>query len=179
MNGRERESAPYDPRPAYPPPPSAREQKTLSKPTMIHREGRFSTGKFYVIMCFVAFGLLLISGILGGTVLYLEEPDEEDYRDDESNYRWAGDTPEEQDANEKAYKDAGESYEDSSRNLGATRVLFMNCGIVVLTFGLVIGAITDKSLSKRTKLGMLIAAGIIVAFSLGSPGQVTNYFWNP
>ena len=177
MNGRERRSDLYDPRPAYPPPPAARELPDTAEPAgpaMHHRKEPSSMGKFYVIMCLIAFGLLLISGILGGAFRYLEEPEEEDYQDEEGSW---GENQEERDANQKAYEDAGESYDDSQRNLGASRALFMDCGVVVLTFGLVIGAVTDRTLSKRTKLGMLIAAGIIIAFTLGSPGQVTNYFW--
>ncbi len=168
MNVRERQPDHYDPRPAYPPPPGTKAQKEQSAPIKIDGKYPPTKRKFYIILFFIAFGLLLLSGILSGTVGYLEEPDIEDYRDKDNQYMWAGDTQEEQDASEQAYKDDVESYEDSDRNLKATKTLFMSCGFIVLTFGLVIGAFTDKSLSKRTKLGMLITAGIIITFAFGA-----------
>ena len=165
MNERERQIDHYDPRPAYPPP-----QGTIESPlpTKIKRKERSSMGKFYVIICFVAFGLLLISGLLDSSARFQEEPDREDYEDDDG-YNWKGENEDQRKASEKAYKDAVESHEDSVRTLLATTTLCRYCGAVALSFGLAIGAITDKSISKRTKLGMLIAAGIIIGLTF-SPG---------
>ena len=175
MNERERQTDHYDPRPAYPPPPAVKKipvQREATEPAKIHKKEPSYMGKFYVILFFIAFGLLLISGIIGASEKYLERPDIEDYQK-EIGIGWRGETPAEEKASEKAYNDDMESYEDSRRNLPATTALFLSCGLVILTFGLVIGAITDKSLPKNIKLGMLIVAGIIIAFTFASSEHIT------
>ena len=111
----------------------------------------------YLIICCLAFGLLLISGVLSSSVRFMEEPDSDDYDYDE---------------NDKYDKDK-EMYEDTVRNLLATSSLLRDCGAVTLSAGLLIGVFLDNSLSSKTKLGMLIAAGLILGL-IFSPGVRTE-----
>ncbi len=143
--------------PIYPLPPERDPRDVGSRNNRKGSTGTNPVKTTYIIICCFAFGLLLISGILNASVRYMEEPDDDDYDYDESDQ----------------YDKDLESYEDTGRNLMATSSLFRNCGAVILSAGLLIAVFLDKSLSSKTKLGMLIAVGLILGL-IFSPGIRTE-----
>ncbi|MFW9881291.1 MAG: hypothetical protein ACFFG0_50145 [Candidatus Thorarchaeota archaeon] len=60
--------------------------------------------------------------------------------------------------NENAY--TGEEYDLIIERLGATYTLLIKIGIGLFSLAILIGAITDRSLSTELRRGMIIAAGL-------------------
>ncbi len=109
--------------------------------------------RFYLIACYIAFSLFLLSIIFNSIINFMESPDrdEYDYYDDDDDY-----------------DEAKESYNDRVRIIGAFGGLFKNIGCCALSFGLVIGGITDKNLPKCVKLAMIIVGGLLIINTFAS-----------
>ena len=58
-------------------------------------------------------------------------------------------------------------YRDNRRIITTVGNIVEYIGVIILAIGLTIGAISDTSLHGNTKLGMLIAMGLIVGFKVG------------
>ena len=58
-------------------------------------------------------------------------------------------------------------YRDNRRIIATIGNMVEYIGVLILAIGLTIGSITDNSLHGNTKLGMLIAMGLIVGFKVG------------
>lgn len=64
--------------------------------------------------------------------------------------------------------DEREEYEDTVRTISTLGNIIQYVGLMVLSVGLIIGAIKDESLHANVRLGMLIAMGLIVGFKIMS-----------
>ncbi len=94
---------------------------------------------------------LIIIGIIvlmGGAIIYigsgfLDDPDDPDY-----------------DSNEK------EEYYDNVRTIMSVGNLIQYIGIILLSIGLLLGAVNDDRLPINVRLGLLIAMGVIIGFKI-------------
>lgn len=111
-----------------------------------------SMKRIYLIACYVAFALFFLSIIFNSIVNFLEAPDRDDYDYDD----------------EDKYDEAEDTYSDQVRVLGAFGGLFKNTGCCALSFGLVLGGITEKSLPKYVKLAMIIVGGLVIINTFSS-----------
>ena len=66
-------------------------------------------------------------------------------------------------------------YRDNRRMITTIGNIVEYIGVILLSVGLTIGAINDKSLPANTRLGMLIAMGLIVGFKIGGYFSIVNY----
>lgn len=64
--------------------------------------------------------------------------------------------------------DEREEYEDTVRTISTLGNITQYVGLIVLSIGLILGAIKDESLHANVRLGMLIAMGLIVGFKIMS-----------
>jgi hypothetical protein len=89
--------------------------------------------------------LLLIGGIIFISVGFIDDPDDVD-RWDESEER--------------------EEYLDTVRTISTLGNVIQYVGIMILSAGLIVGAIRDESLHANVRLGMFIAMGLIIGFKI-------------
>ena len=61
-----------------------------------------------------------------------------------------------------------EEYSDTVRTYATIGNMIEYIGIMVLSIGLIIGAIKDDGLHANVRLGMLIAMGLIIGFKIAS-----------
>lgn len=114
--------------------------------------------KGYMILCFIAFGLILSSIIVGTIANFLESPNDDDYEKDSD------------------YRADLEKYHDRIRVLTALTTFFRTCGGCMLAFALLLGGLTDSTLTKNVKLAMIIAAGLIIAYFFNSDMGLTGIY---
>jgi hypothetical protein len=91
--------------------------------------------------------LLLIGGIVFISVGFIDDPDDSNGWDEE---------------------DPWEEYRDTLRTVNTLGHVIQYVGIMVLSVGLIIGAIRDESLHANVRLGMFIAMGLIIGFKIMS-----------
>ncbi len=61
-----------------------------------------------------------------------------------------------------------EEYQDTVRTITSLGNIIQYVGIMILSVGLIMGAIRDESLHGNVRLGMLIAMGLIIGFKIMS-----------
>ena len=66
-------------------------------------------------------------------------------------------------------------YRDNKRMITTIGNIVEYIGVIILSIGLTIGAINDKSLPANTRLGMLIAMGLTVGFKIGGYFTIASY----
>jgi hypothetical protein len=97
--------------------------------------------------------LLLIGGIVLISSGFIDDPDEVNSWDD---------------------NDEREEYSDTVRTITTLGNVIQYVGIMVLSIGLILGAIKDESLHANVRLGMLVAMGLIIGFKI-----MSFYAWIP
>jgi hypothetical protein len=103
----------------------------------------------YVALIIVGIIILLVGGIIFVSIGFLEPK----YEESTSMY-----------SSSDSYT---KEYKDNRRIITTLGNVFEYIGVILLSIGLTIGAIKDDSLPGNTKLGMLIAMGLIVGFKVG------------
>ncbi|UCH89450.1 MAG: hypothetical protein JSV49_02025 [Thermoplasmata archaeon] len=141
-----------------PPPPDMR----WSAPPVRRKESI----KGYVIMILVGIIILLVGGIVYVLPGFLDDPMQPEPSDFSS-------TEDYQEAAEE-YREDREDYQDRTRLIQTIGLIIQYVGLMVFAIGMVLGALTDEDLSQYTKLGMLVAMGIIIGLKIGSS---TIYYW--
>ena len=103
----------------------------------------------YIAFLLAGVILLLIGGIVVNSTGLIDDPDEWDDGD-------------------------REEYSDTVRTYATIGNMIEYIGIMVLSIGLIIGAIKDDGLHANVRLGMLIAMGLIIGFKI-----MSIYPWIP
>ena len=128
----------FEERPIRPPPRPSTQKKDL----------------FVGYVRYITIGILLL--IVGYIIFYCIS-----FIDDPNEYEYTGDN-----GNNDYQKDY-EKYNDIKRPITATGSLLSSVGLMILSFGLILGAITDDKIPANARLGMLIAVGLIFGIRLG------------
>jgi len=102
------------------------------------------SAKRWRLFCFIAFGLIFTAILFYGIVQMVGSPNEEDY-DKVADY-----------------EDALGTYNTAMRVLTAIGNFFLSVGVVLLSLSLFIGGISDRSLPDNARVGMFVAAGLIM-----------------
>jgi hypothetical protein len=110
----------------------------------------YPASRGYVGLIIIGIIILLVGGIISVSWGLLDDPDESPYSMGSSD------------------NTDQEEYEDNCRIIRTIGSLIMFVGVIPLGIGLVIGAINDDSLHPNTRLGLLIALGLIVGFKIAS-----------
>ena len=108
---------------------------------------RISPPRPYIGLLLIGICLLLIGGIISISIGFIDDPD--------GNDGWTGGDP-------------WEDYTDTLRPVHTLGNVIQIVGIMVLSVGLILGALKDESLHANVRLGMLLAMGLIVGFKLMS-----------
>jgi hypothetical protein len=108
---------------------------------------RIAPPRPYIGLLLIGITILLIGGIIYMSVGFLDDPDDND--------GWGGGDP-------------WEDYRDTIRTMVTLGNVIQYVGIMVLSVGLILGALKDESLHANVRLGMLIAMGLIVGFKIMS-----------
>jgi hypothetical protein len=95
----------------------------------------------YVSMILVGIIILMVGGIIAVSAGFMDDPDN------------GGDR---------------EEYYDNLRTITTLGKLVQYIGLIIFSIGMVQGAITDNRIPINVRMGLLIAMGIIVGFSLSS-----------
>jgi hypothetical protein len=128
-----------------PPPPPPREIVSRSSPN-------------FLSLIVIGIVIVLIGGIIIISFGFINDPDDEEYSSDNySNYE----------------KDL-EEYMDMYRMVSALGSLVQYVGLIILSIGLIYGAVRAEYLPPNVRLGMLLAMGLIVGLKLG--GLFIPYF---
>ncbi len=101
----------------------------------------------YLGLIIVGIIVLLVGGIIFASYGFLDPETESDNIYSSSSY--------------------SKEYRDNRRIITTVGNIVEYIGVIILAIGLTIGAISDTSLHGNTKLGMLIAMGLIVGFKVG------------
>ncbi len=110
---------------------------------------QMSPPRTYIAFLLAGVILLLIGGIVVNSTGLIDDPDEWDDGD-------------------------REEYSDTVRTYATIGNMIEYIGIMVLSIGLIIGAIKDDGLHANVRLGMLIAMGLIIGFKI-----MSIYPWIP
>jgi hypothetical protein len=108
---------------------------------------RMPNPRSYIGLLLAGVLLLLIGGIIYMSVGFIDDPDNAD--------PWDSDTEREE-------------YQDTVRTITSLGNIIQYVGIMILSVGLIMGAIRDESLHGNVRLGMLIAMGLIIGFKIMS-----------
>jgi len=103
----------------------------------------YPSPKVYLVLIIIGLCILMIGGMIYVSQGFLKAPS----YDDQDEY---------------------EEYQDAKRVIPATGHLLEYIGLLILTIGLIIGAIKDESLPANGRLGLLIAFGLIIGFKFMS-----------
>ena len=101
----------------------------------------YSPPRTYISLLLGGIIILLVGGIIFISVGFIDDPEDFDER---------------------------EEYNDTVRTISTLGSLIQYVGLMVLSIGLILGAIKDESLHANVRLGMLIAMGLIVGFKIMS-----------
>jgi hypothetical protein len=102
----------------------------------------------YIALLLAGVLLLLIGGVVSMSVGLVNDPDD-------SN-GWDSDDP-------------WEDYTDFIRTINTLGQVIQYIGILILSGGLIVGAIRDESLHANVRMGMFIAMGLIIGFKIMIP----------
>jgi hypothetical protein len=102
---------------------------------------------YYKKAIIVGIILIMIGGILFNILGLIDTPNRSEYTDDEH----------------EIFERDQEHYFDNMRMYSAIGKLIMLFGVIILSLGLIIGAIKDHNLPENVRLGMLIAMSIIIS----------------
>jgi hypothetical protein len=116
--------------------------------------GRVGPPIGYMMLIIIGLIIFLVGGIIGYSTGFMDDPDPVDY--DTSN-------PDEQ---EDWDKDT-EEYSDGIRSMNAIGRIVELLGLMILSLGLVLGAVRDERLPAHVRLGLLIALGLIFGIKFG------------
>ena len=103
--------------------------------------GGYGPTRTYVGLIMVGIIILLVGGLIYISAGFVDDPDDFDDRDD---------------------------YQDTVRLITTVGNLILFIGIILLSMGLINGALKDDSLHPNVRLGLLIAMGLIIGFRLWS-----------
>ena len=118
-------------------PPSYGHRSTMPPPGYTR-----SSGKGYLALIITGIIILMVGGIIYVCWGFLDDPDEDSDSDDR------------------------EKYSDNVRLISTTGNLLQYIGIIILSIGLVLGAVKDETIHQNVRLGMLIAMGLIIGFKI-------------
>jgi len=118
--------------------------------------GLYIPRKGYINVIIFGIILLLIGGIIFVSSGFLDDPYEPDYDD------------------YGEYQEDEEDYRDNIRLIQTIGSVVQYFGLILFSWGMLIGALTDRDLAQNIRLGMLISLGIIIGFKIG--GSVV-YYW--
>jgi len=103
--------------------------------------------------------ILLIGGLIAISAGFINDPlrPDHDSFEDNSEYQKAS----------KEYYNKTESYKDQTRTVRTVGYVFQFIGLIFFSYGILIAAFLDNQLNHYTKIGLLIAWGIIIGFKIG------------
>ena len=115
---------------------------------------------------FITIGLIVL--MLGGVVTISANFINDPKRPDDSYDSEAQDK----------YDDDAERYKDTTRVIRASGGILQLIGVTFLCLGMVVLGIYNKNLSPYVRLGLLIAAGLIIGLKFGGGGGnfISYYF---
>jgi hypothetical protein len=129
-------------------PPAAPQGPPPAQPMM----GRgYGPGKGYFILILVGLIILMVGGIIVASVGLMDDPDPKDYDFDEQD-----------DLAEDI-----EEYNDAVRSMNSVGNLIQYIGLLFFGLGVLIAVFKDSSLANNTKLGLLIALGLMIGLKIG------------
>ena len=120
----------------------------------------------YLTLAIIGIVIIIIGGIIGSLSGFIDDPlrpDSDDFNDMD-DYQKA----------DKEYREDSEKYKDNVRLVTTIGDIVEYIGVLAFGIGMLLGALTDNELSQYTKLGMLIAIGVIIGFKIGG---AINYYW--
>ena len=92
----------------------------------------------------------MVGGIIVSSVGLMDDPDPKDYDTDEYD----------------DYQEDQEEYEDAVSAMNGAGNLVEYIGLLFLSLGVLLGVFKDTSLGNNTKLGLLIALGVMIGFKI-------------
>ena len=98
----------------------------------------------YIPLIIVGIVILLVGGIIYVSWGFIDDPDE------------------------SSDSDAREEYSDNIRTMAAVGDVIQYIGLIILSVGLLMGAITDNNLPINVRLAMILAMSIIIGFKISS-----------
>ena len=104
----------------------------------------------YIGLIIIGIILMMVGGIVSVSWGLLDDPDDYTYSSMDSD------------------NTDQEDYEDNVRTIRTLGSIIMFIGAIPIAIGLVLGAINDESLHPNTRLGLLIAMGLIVGLKIAS-----------
>ena len=110
----------------------------------------YGPGKGYFILVLVGIIILMVGGIIVASVGLMDSPDRKDYDDDEF----------------EDYQEDYEEYNDAVRSMTGIGNLIQYIGLLFFALGVLIAVFKDSSLGNNTKLGLLIALGLMVGLKI-------------
>jgi hypothetical protein len=102
-----------------------------------------SPPRTYIAFLLAGVILLLIGGIVLNSTGFIDDPDQ-------------------------GTSESREEYSDTVRTYATIGSIIEYIGLMVLSIGLIIGAIKDDGLHANVRLGMLIAMGLIIGFKIAT-----------
>ncbi len=133
---------------------------------------RHPASRSYISLIIIGLIILMTGGIIITGMGFFEAPVQPEYPDYSGSYDAYGnysysEAMEEYEEAVNNYEIEYKEYNDNKRIIATVGNQIQYTGVILLAIGLIIGAVKDESLPENTRLGMLIAMGLIVGFKIG------------